>query len=104
MTIKFVVSFALVLTVLLSSGCDSKNHPQSQMTATIPNLDSVGGKIFKEFCSACHGLPSPTVHKAKEWPNVIERMQNHRIKNAYLPLSNEEKKELINYLQENAAG
>jgi len=101
---KLIIAFTLLFGSFLISGCESNNDHPAQVLDDIPNLDSVGGKVFKKFCSSCHGLPSPTVHKADEWPNVIERMQTHRVKNAYLPLSNDEKKELINYLQENAAG
>ena len=86
------------------SGCGSDIGSVNPNPQPIPNLDSPGGKIFKEFCSSCHGLPSPAVHKAEEWPYVIERMQVHRVKNAYLPLTESQKKELINYLQENAEG
>ena len=94
----------LTLCCLLMAGCGNDINTANPTPPVIPNLDSSGGKIFKEFCSSCHGLPSPSVHKADEWPNVIERMEVHRIKQAYLPLSDSQKKELINYLQENAEG
>jgi len=95
----FILLFAFAFT-----GCDNGGNTAAKSLESIPNLDTPGGKIFKEFCSACHGLPSPTVHKADEWANVIERMQVHRIKKAYLPLSDEQKQDLVNYLKENSAG
>jgi len=100
---KFYFSLlSSLLLLFLLSACENKSSVS--VAEAIPDLESTGGKVFKEFCSACHGLPSPKTHKADEWPNVIERMQVHRVKNAYLPLTDDEKRELVGYLQKHSEG
>jgi len=31
-------------------------------------------RLFTRYCKQCHSLPSPTAHKAEEWPAVANRM------------------------------
>jgi len=43
-----------------------------------PDLKStVSGQTFGEACVQCHELPDPQRHTAKEWPQVVERMQKN---------------------------
>ena len=30
---------------------------------------------FAQTCSQCHGLPSPRMHTASQWPEVVARMR-----------------------------
>jgi hypothetical protein len=45
--------------------------------APLPDPDSKGGKLESKYCSQCHAPPSPSIHTAKEWGDVITRMRAH---------------------------
>ena len=68
----------------------------------IPDPESAGGKIFVKFCGDCHAPPRITSHKADEWPNIVERMQNHRLQKAYHVLNDGEKETLLAYLKKHS--
>jgi cytochrome c5 len=36
--------------------------------------ESPGAHLVAEFCAQCHGLPSPAMHSATDWPRVLRRM------------------------------
>lgn len=40
-----------------------------------PDLSTPPGQMFSIACSQCHVLPDPKRHTAREWPQVVERMQ-----------------------------
>ncbi len=43
-----------------------------------PDLKTtVAGQSYSEACIQCHELPDPKRHTAKEWPQVVERMQKN---------------------------
>jgi len=54
-----------------------QKHAQQEIDATHPALKSKEGQMFAIACSQCHALPDPKRHNAREWPNVVERMQRH---------------------------
>ncbi|MBS1218046.1 MAG: hypothetical protein H6R21_1179 [Proteobacteria bacterium] len=33
--------------------------------------------MYSIACSQCHALPDPQRHTAREWPAVVQRMQEH---------------------------
>ena len=35
------------------------------------------GYAFREACSQCHALPDPKSHDAREWPDVVARMERN---------------------------
>ncbi len=37
---------------------------------------SPGAQLFIKTCAQCHDLPSPQLHTAEEWPDVVTRMVN----------------------------
>jgi hypothetical protein len=41
------------------------------------DLKSPSGQMFAIACSQCHVLPDPMRHTAREWPQVVERMQQN---------------------------
>lgn len=101
MQLKIVCAFVLInLSILLSACNSSTTTPASH---AIPEPDSVGGKLLKKYCNDCHGAPRVASHKADEWPNIVLRMQTHRIKKAYNALSETEIRDLVAYLQKHAA-
>lgn len=40
----------------------------------LPEPDSDAAATYVEYCSACHGIPSPAAHSATDWPVVLRRM------------------------------
>jgi len=42
--------------------------------ALLPEPDSSGAHLLRQFCTQCHNLPSPGLHTASEWPQVVDRM------------------------------
>ncbi len=75
---------------------------QSVAKHEIPEPESAGGKVFANFCGDCHAPPRIASHKADEWPNIVERMQNHRLQKAYHLLTDTEKETLLAYLKKHS--
>lgn len=40
----------------------------------LPDPASEGARLLSRYCSQCHAVPSPRLHTADEWPNVVDRM------------------------------
>jgi len=90
----------VVLSFVLVTGCN--NSQMSSQKHEVPEPASAGAKIFEKFCGNCHAPPRIKSHKADEWANIVERMQNHRLKKAYHLLNDEEKQTLLLYLQKHS--
>jgi hypothetical protein len=74
-----------------------------------PGLKSQPGQMFSIACSQCHVLPDPKRHTAREWPQVVERMQrnmawaNRVVGDAALRTSPElDTAQIIRFLQRNS--
>jgi cytochrome c5 len=48
--------------------------PAGTAPADLPDPASEGALTFEKYCSACHGIPSPSAHSATDWPVVLRRM------------------------------
>jgi len=95
-----VFSLFFWLAACSNSSVDNINSGQARV---LPDAESPGAKLLKDKCGKCHGAPNPNVHKADEWPNVVSRMQRHRIMNAYGEIPKPETQILISYLQKYSA-
>jgi len=75
----------------------------------VPEPQSAGAKLVKQYCTQCHGLPTPAQHTADAWPAVVARMQAHMREtsnNGTIPLiipSQSKIDEIIGYLQKHAS-
>ena len=75
----------------------------------VPEPQSAGAKLVKQYCTQCHGLPSPAQHTADAWPAVVARMQGHMRETSNsgtMPIripSPSTIKEVIDYLQKHAS-
>lgn len=74
--------------------------------ADIPEPESQGAQLIVEYCTACHGLPSPGAHSATDWPRYIRRMW---VRTEGLPArfeipvpSRGERQVMLQYLMDNA--
>lgn len=90
------------LSLLVLAGCGT---PEGEIKPVVlPDPESAGAKVLKEHCSSCHGAPSPVVHTAEEWPNIVYRMQEHRRMNGYTLIVPEQEQQLLDYLKQYAKG
>lgn len=86
--------------LVLATGCEIPHGGASKVV--LPEPESAGAQVLKENCSSCHAAPSPSVHTAKEWPNVIYRMLEHRRMRSFGPIAPADQEQLLDYLQRHA--
>jgi len=49
--------------------------PPAGVTPTdLPDPESSGARYLQSYCTTCHALPSPAMHSATDWPQVLRRM------------------------------
>jgi len=71
--------------------------------ARLPDLDSAGGRAFREACSRCHAPPDPAQHRAAEWPRVLLRMQANMADAGLRPPDPEAARRILAFLQRHAS-
>ena len=90
----------------MTSGCESGEpqgaHAKLSMNTGQISTDSEAPSPLKKWCSDCHAPPKPTSHKAQEWPNIVARMQDHRITEGLVKIDEQNLSNLVNYLQSHA--
>jgi cytochrome c5 len=59
-------------------------------------------EFFVSRCGFCHETPSTLAHPAADWPAVVARMHTNMAMMGVRPLSDEEAKRVVSYLQERA--
>ena len=71
----------------------------------LPDPDSKGAQLLVYYCTACHNLPSPSMHTEEEWSVVadrmfrrISRMSGGMLINIEMP-SPQEQQEIVTYLK-----
>lgn len=48
--------------------------PPAVGPAELPEPDVAGAQLLTQYCTQCHGLPSPRQHSASGWPATVARM------------------------------
>ena len=93
-------SMAIAICMLLPSYV-----PASVQTAAVASSEreAEGASVLLQKCSSCHAAPKPALHTANVWPSVVYRMQMHMTTQGNLPLTKDETKLLIEYLQRYAS-
>jgi hypothetical protein len=79
-------------------------HGPAPSANALPDPDSAGAKLVSTYCTQCHATPSPTLHSAKEWTDVTQRMHvrtESGWKGVKTP-TEQEMKTIVAYLQEHA--
>ena len=98
-------ALALVITTLIT-GCGNHDrqiqHAEKTMNAVQTSEGGGSSSPLQKWCSDCHAPPMPTSHKAQEWPNVVARMQNHRITEGLAKIDDQSLGKLLEYLQNHA--
>lgn len=95
----------LVGLLLFVAGCSSEGPPSAASPdgAAATTRDDVS-RAYVQYCGGCHGAPLPGSHVAREWPSIVARMQQRRISARLGPIPPEQLRDIIDYLQANAAG
>ncbi len=104
----------LLVPLLLLAGCG----PSGGQTASTPSGGaacavspvasapaepaSPGAKALREYCSACHAAPPARRHTAGEWPQVVARMELHRVQRGMGEIPEEARAQLIAFLKQGA--
>lgn len=80
--------------------------PPGTAPGDLPEPESDGAAYLREFCTACHALPSPSTHSATDWPVVLRRMwlRTEGVADRFdLPVpTSAERVTMLNYLLEHA--
>lgn len=87
-----IISIGLVA---LLAGC--ANQPM-----TVPEADSDAAQLFEARCTGCHALPHPARNRADEWPGILALMDRRMRERHVQPLDDDERQELLRYLQAHA--
>lgn len=53
---------------------DMMTLPEGVRSSELPDAGSRGASLAAEFCSQCHGTPSPKRHSASDWIPTLRRM------------------------------
>lgn len=73
--------------------------------AAFPACHSQGAEsLFRERCTQCHPLPDPAMRSVAEWPPLVEKMSNFMHIAHKKELTEQQKQEIIIYLQAHAEG
>tara|TARA_B100000315_G_scaffold9317_1_gene9184 strand:+ start:5110 stop:5364 length:255 start_codon:yes stop_codon:yes gene_type:complete len=67
----------------------------------IPDPDSSEARLYTEKCTGCHSLPHPKRHRFHGWAHFVKLMEEEMEKKG-TPLSDEDKKVILGYLQKHA--
>ncbi|BDZ72316.1 MULTISPECIES: SHOCT domain-containing protein [Methylophaga] len=84
--------------------------PNASGTVELPELNSAGARLIKQYCMQCHASPTPKQHTAPAWPTIVARMNtrmqwmssNNKAMNIKAPTENE-LRTITAYLQKHAA-
>ncbi len=88
-----------------------RNVPDGVAADELPDPDSPGAGILAQYCSQCHGIPTPRRLSAEEWPPTVRRMLVRMERMARMPMgpmgrigtpSQEETATMLRYLRQHA--
>ncbi len=48
--------------------------PRGADPAQLPEPQSAGARLVNQYCTQCHGIPTPALHSASGWSPVVGRM------------------------------
>lgn len=94
--------FILMFSVFLFACGSSSQVSTTAPIKALPEPDSMGAKLLKQYCTNCHGAPQPGVHKKNEWRNVVYRMNVRRLKRALGTIPDNEVDILVNYMEKHS--
>ena len=89
---------------MLSAGMIGCSHEQGNLAdqAALAGGNQGSGNLLHEWCSDCHAPPQADSHPPAEWPNIVMRMQDHRVVKGLPAIPEKEMESVISYLQDHA--
>lgn len=87
---------------MMGGGMMSGGPPPS--AKPLPDVKSAGARLVSTYCVQCHAAPAPSLHTAKEWSAVTERM-HIRMDSGWPGIkapTEQEMKSIVSYLQKHA--
>ena len=96
-SILLAIAFITALVVRFSSISVESVGP-----LVYPEADSENAKLYIERCGECHKAPLPAIHKAQDWPAVVDRMQRRMMRGSVKILTEQEYGTVLEYLQKHA--
>jgi mono/diheme cytochrome c family protein len=84
---------AAVLLLLGSAGCAPK---------PLPELGSSAEQLYARRCGGCHRPYLPSTMTSAMWAEQVSAMQLKMAQAGVAPLSNSERREILDYLERNA--
>jgi hypothetical protein len=89
----FIKSAAVALLALSCLGCDAR----------LPDPESPGAVLYAQRCNGCHRLYAPSLMKAAMWNVMLDRMQGEMVRRGLPPLTAEERKTVMAYLEKHSS-
>lgn len=77
----------------------SKHSFQAADSESLTAEQGTAAEAYINVCSRCHALPDPVAHTAEEWTTVVDRMANNMSNLGMEPMTTEQRKEIVTYLQ-----
>ncbi len=80
---RYLAIAAAVIVILAGVIFNTAGKKMMQATSgdvpvvVLPEADSAGAGLFKQYCAQCHGLPEIDTHTAADWPRAVERMMTN---------------------------
>jgi len=80
---RYLAIAAAVIVILAGVIFNTAGKKMMQATSgdvlvmVLPEVDSAGAGLFKQYCAQCHGLPEIDTHTAADWPRAVERMMTN---------------------------
>jgi len=89
---RWLAIAAVSAAIAVSAGCRGK----------LPEAESAEAKLYLAKCNDCHTAYNPKLLTADMWQVQVARMQANQMRRAGIPLSAEERRQILDYLTRNA--
>lgn len=96
---RYIKLLWLLLMPLTFMAC---SQPSETTPSPPPELTDPAAIALQAHCSACHAPPHADRHTAAEWPQVLSRMELHRLQRGFNTIPPAERALLLSLLQAGA--
>jgi diheme cytochrome c len=71
--------------------------------ASLPDPESPAAQLYRQRCSSCHRLYAPSIVTAEMWKVIVARMEQQMRQAGRPPLSADESRMILDYLQKHSS-
>jgi Dihaem cytochrome c len=71
--------------------------------ASLPDPGSPAAQLYRQRCSSCHRLYAPSILTAEMWKVIVARMEQQMRQAGSPPLSADESRMILDYLQKHSS-